>query len=64
MLTIIEKTLIDYVKSKNECSSREIFDGTNIPVSYATLKRSLSKLVANNLLSTIGKGKCPADFDT
>lgn len=57
MLTIIEKTLIDYVKSKNECSSREIFDGTNIPVSYATLKRSLSKLVANNLLSTIGKGK-------
>ena len=57
MLTAIENTIIDYVKSKKECSSKEIFDGTSIPVSYATLKRNLSKLVANNLLSTIGKGK-------
>ncbi len=57
MLTVIENTIIDFVKSKKECSSKEIFDGTYTSVSYATLKRSLSKLVSNNLLSTIGKGK-------
>ena len=57
MLTAIENTIIDYVASSTTCSSKEIFDGTSIAVSYATLKRNLAKLVAAHFLETIGKGK-------
>ncbi len=57
MLTANEIIIIDYLKSRKESSSKEIFEGTSIPISYATLKRSLSKLVETNILETKGKGK-------
>ncbi|PLW93359.1 MAG: cell filamentation protein Fic [Marinilabiliales bacterium] len=49
--------IIDFVKKAKECSSKEIFDGINISISYATLKRILTKLKSENYLSSKGKGK-------
>lgn len=57
MIDIREQQIIDFIKSKGESSSKEVFDGVVIPVSYATLKRILSKLYAENYLSIKGKGK-------
>ena len=57
MLTAAEHIIIDYIKLRKECSSKEIFDQTSLSVSYATLKRNLAKLVAAGFLESIGKGK-------
>jgi prophage maintenance system killer protein/predicted transcriptional regulator len=52
-----EQNIIDFVKSTKECSSKEIFEGAKVSVSYATLKRILSKLITENYISSKGKGK-------
>lgn len=52
-----EQKIIDFVKNVKECSSKEILDGVDISVSYATLKRILTKLISENYISTKGKGK-------
>lgn len=52
-----EQQIIDFIKENGECSSKEVFDKINSSVSYATLKRILSRLISNNYLSTKGKGK-------
>ena len=49
--------VIEYLKQHQESSSKEIFDELNTGISYATVKRILSKLTAENLLATKGKGK-------
>ncbi len=41
--------IIEYIKTTGECSSKDIFNGISLPISYATLKRitgeeELSKL--------------------
>lgn len=52
-----EQKIIDFVKNVKGCSSKEILDGVDISVSYATLKRILTKLISENYISTKGKGK-------
>lgn len=52
-----EIRLINYIKSNENSSSKEIFDNLNLDISYATLKRVLTKLKKENKLETIGKGK-------
>jgi len=52
-----EQKIIDFVKNARECSSKEIFEAVDISVSYATLKRSLTKLISDNYLAIKGKGK-------
>jgi Fic family protein len=52
-----EQKIIDFVKDVKECSSKEILDGVDISVSYATLKRILTKLISENYILTKGKGK-------
>ncbi|HRP54708.1 Fic family protein [Agriterribacter sp.] len=52
-----EQRVIDFIKEKGECSSKEVFDGAHLPVSYATLKRILAKLIDRHFLSAKGKGK-------
>jgi Fic family protein len=52
-----EQKIIDFIKNEKECSSKEIFDGVDISVSYATLKRILTKLISEDYISTKGKGK-------
>jgi DeoR/GlpR family transcriptional regulator of sugar metabolism len=52
-----EQHIIDFVESQGECSSKEIFEAISISVSYATLKRILAELVAENYLSVKGRGR-------
>lgn len=52
-----EQQIIDFIEKSGECSSKEIFDGLNISVSYATLKRNLSKLISENYITSKGKGR-------
>jgi Fic family protein len=57
MVDIKENEILDLVRKKQECSSKEIFDGIKSSISYATVKRILSKLTADNLLITKGQGR-------
>lgn len=57
MLSLIEKEIIDFVKKNANFSSKEIFEGLNMNISYATLKRHLTKLKSLKYISTEGKGK-------
>lgn len=56
-LTTKEQYIIDHLKKARQCSSKEIFDAVEIDVSYATLKRMLTKLISANYLITTGRGK-------
>lgn len=57
MLTNREHNIIEFVRIKGELSSKEIFDGISLPISYATLKRILKNLVSKNFLEIKGRGK-------
>ena len=57
MLEFRESEIIEIIKIKSECSSREVFENITTSVSYATVKRILTKLAADNLIVTKGKGK-------
>lgn len=52
-----EIQIIDFIKVKHECSSKEIHDSFTNSISYATIKRILAKLTTENLLVTKGQGK-------
>jgi len=49
--------IIELIKRSRELSSKEIFDGVSSSVSYATVKRILSRLIDENLLTKKGQGK-------
>ena len=55
MIDIKDQQIIDFIQETGECSSKEVFDGVNIGVSYSTLKRLLTKLVSENYLSLKGQ---------
>jgi predicted HTH transcriptional regulator len=57
MISYREQQIIDFIKKFGKSSSKEIFDKAKIGVSYATLKRILSKLISDNYLATKGNGK-------
>ncbi|PIQ49909.1 MAG: cell filamentation protein Fic [Cytophagales bacterium CG12_big_fil_rev_8_21_14_0_65_40_12] len=57
MLTQRENEILDFIKSNSQCSSKEVHDRFSDDLSYATLKRVLTKLVSENYLRTQGKGK-------
>ena len=52
-----ESEIIEFIKNKGESSSKEIFEGISTSISYATIKRILLQLIAENLIETKGKGK-------
>ena len=52
-----ESEIIAFIKNKGESSSKEIFEGISTTISYATIKRILLQLIAENLVETKGKGK-------
>jgi prophage maintenance system killer protein/predicted transcriptional regulator len=56
-MNVREKKIVDYIQKTGECSSKEVFDEAGLQVSYATLKRLLTKLIASNYISTKGRGK-------
>jgi Fic family protein len=57
MLDNREIAIIDFVKSNQGVSSKEIYEGTALSISYATVKRLLTKLTDENLISITGQGK-------
>lgn len=57
MIDTRKQQLIDFIERTGECSSKEVFDGVNISVSYATLKRLLMHLISENYICTKGQGK-------
>lgn len=57
MLETMEIEIIDFIKSNPQCSSKEIYENYLSSISYATVKRILSKLTKSNLLIIDGKGK-------
>ena len=57
MLDFREHEIIEFIKKKSECSSKEVFEGISTSISYATVKRILTKLTSNNLITTKGKRK-------
>ena len=57
MLETKELDIINYVISNPQCSSKDIHNGISTSISYATVKRILSKLTTDNLLIIDGKGK-------
>lgn len=52
-----EQKIVEQLQHKGLLSSKELFDGGEINVSYATLKRILTKLVSENYITATGKGK-------
>ncbi len=57
MLKDREYDIIEFIKTTGECSSKDIFNGISLPISYATLKRMLTNLISENYIETKGKGK-------
>ena len=57
MMDIRENEILEYVKRNLESSSKEIHEGIATSVSYATVKRILTKLTTEKLLITKGQGK-------
>jgi Fic family protein len=52
-----EQNIIEFVKKTGECSSKKIYDEAAASMSYATLKRLLTKLISEKYLSSKGRGK-------
>jgi Fic family protein len=50
-------SILAYINANPMHSSKEIHDGLNGVIAYATVKRLLNKLYSNDLISTEGKGK-------
>lgn len=57
MLNYRETEIIEIIKERKEYSSKEVFDSISTSISYATVKRILTKLTSENLVATKGKGK-------
>jgi prophage maintenance system killer protein len=52
-----QELILSYLKSKPNSSSKEIFEGLNSVVSYATVKRCLSRLLSENHIIQQGNAK-------
>jgi len=52
-----ESEIINFIKNNGASSSKKIFDNLQLNISYATLKRVLTKLISKKLIESIGKGK-------
>lgn len=57
MIDSRDQKILDFIKLSGTCSSKEVYDNVNLSVSYATMKRILSKMTTRNLLSSVGQGK-------
>lgn len=57
MLDDKKKIILEFIRKNPSLSSKEIYDGLNLEIGYATLKRVLTTLISNNLVFPIGKGR-------
>lgn len=49
--------ILSFIKSHPESSSTEIFEGAGVEAAYATIRRELSKLIADGVIVVTGKAK-------
>ena len=49
--------ILEYIAANPLQSSKEIHEGLNVELGYATLKRDLKDLISENLINALGKGK-------
>ena len=52
-----KKIILEFIKENPSLSSKEIHDGLEFEIGYATVKRVLTKLISDNLILPEGKGK-------
>ena len=52
-----KKEILEFVKENSSRSSKEIHEGLDSSISYATVKRILTKLISGNLIVPKGKGR-------
>ncbi|QTY26083.1 Fic family protein [Flavobacterium sp. CS20] len=57
MLNQRYQQVIDYIRNNAGSSSKDIFENSAISVSYATLKRTLKKLISKEYIVSKGQGK-------
>ena len=57
MLNDKSKKVLEFVREHPSRSSKEIYDGLGLEMGYATLKRILTKLIADELILPAGKGR-------
>lgn len=57
MIADKKKEILEFVKENPSLSSKKIHEGLESEIGYATVKRILTKLISENLISTEGKGK-------
>ena len=58
----LENGLLDYIKRHPNSSSREIYEGLENVVAFATVKRTITALLDKNFIATIGRGKATKYF--
>lgn len=51
------RLILEFIKANPSLSSKEILDGLDLELGYATVKRTLQKLISENLIISSGKGK-------
>ncbi|MDZ4147310.1 MAG: Fic family protein [Flavobacteriaceae bacterium] len=57
MINKREQQIIDFIRDNGGSSSKSIFENSAISVSYATLKRTLTKLISDQYIVSEGQGK-------
>lgn len=57
MIADKKKEILEFVKENPSLSSKKIHEGLESEIGYATVKRILTKLISENLISTEGKGR-------
>lgn len=62
MISKREQQVIDYIKENKGSSSKDIFENSGVSISYATLKRTLTKLLSDNYVVSEGQGKSTKYF--
>jgi Fic family protein len=53
----LEKEILDYINKYPNSSSKEIHEGLGNLVAFATIKRTITVLLSQNFIVTIGRGK-------
>lgn len=53
----LEKVMLDYIQKHPNSSSREIHEGLENIVAFATVKRTINVLLEKNLVASTGRGK-------
>jgi Fic family protein len=53
----LEKAMLDYIQKHPNSSSREIHEGLEKIVAFATVKRTINVLLEKNLVASTGRGK-------